>query len=31
VVTADCAVAVDVLIRIAPVGAIGQMVRELPS
>ena len=31
VVTADGAVAVDVRIRIAPVGAIDQMVRELPS
>ena len=31
VVTADGAVAVDVRIRIAPVGAIDQLVRELPS
>jgi hypothetical protein len=31
VVTADGAVAVDVRIRIAPIGAIDQMVRELPS
>ena len=31
VVTADDAVAVDVRIRIAPLGAIDSMVRELPS
>ena len=31
VVTADGAVAVDVRIRIAPLGAIDPMVRELPS
>ena len=31
VVTADGAVAVDVRIRIVPVGAIEPMVRELPS
>jgi hypothetical protein len=31
VVTADGAVAVDVRSRIAPIGALDQMVRELPS